>query len=241
MNRHGNCEVCLAPFTYPARGRIRRFCSGACRQRNHMSPEKQQRREEFAEAREQALEAARASASTFTRACELCGIDFETTNRGRPRMYCHTCRPATSTRPTHKDCAACGERFDVPAGNGSPPKYCSEECRPTAADYMRRYYATENGKARVDEASRRSRFRTLYGVTPEWYDATLEAQGGVCAICAGTNEDERALAVDHCHETGEARALLCATCNSGIGMLKDDPAVLRAAAEYLAHHHARLR
>ena len=41
MERHGNCEICLAPFTYPARGRIRRFCSQACRQQNYMNkPEK---------------------------------------------------------------------------------------------------------------------------------------------------------------------------------------------------------
>ena len=60
----------------------------------------------------------------------------------------------------------------------------------------------------------------------------LEEQGGVCAIC----KTAPAVHVDHDHATGAVRALLCFNCNGGLGQFKDDPAVLRAAAEYVTFH-----
>ena len=67
----------------------------------------------------------------------------------------------------------------------------------------------------------------------------LEEQGGTCMICnkAGDirKKDSRpiALAVDHNHETGKIRGLLCLNCNSGIGKLGDSTDILRKAIEYL--------
>lgn len=61
----------------------------------------------------------------------------------------------------------------------------------------------------------------------------LAAQGGKCAICGGTNPGGHRLAVDHDHTTGAVRGLLCHACNAGIGKLRDDPALLRVAADYL--------
>jgi hypothetical protein len=62
------------------------------------------------------------------------------------------------------------------------------------------------------------------------------AQKGCCAIC-GVHQNERSdgkdLAVDHDHETGEVRGLLCTNCNTGIGQLQEDPEVLLKAIEYL--------
>ncbi|UOY02503.1 endonuclease VII domain-containing protein [Blastococcus sp. PRF04-17] len=60
----------------------------------------------------------------------------------------------------------------------------------------------------------------------------LEAQGGLCAICRAAP----AVHVDHDHVTGAVRALLCFNCNGGLGQFKDDPAVLRAAADYVQFH-----
>jgi Recombination endonuclease VII len=39
--------------------------------------------------------------------------------------------------------------------------------------------------------------------------------------------------IDHCHRTGSVRGLLCASCNSALGMVKDDPTILAALIEYL--------
>jgi hypothetical protein len=65
----------------------------------------------------------------------------------------------------------------------------------------------------------------------------LAAQGGRCAIC-GTDTPgtvQRFFAMDHDHETGEMRGLLCYRCNIGIGNLADDPDRLEAAARYHRH------
>ena len=66
-------------------------------------------------------------------------------------------------------------------------------------------------------------------MTLEHYEAMLDAKGGVCAIC-GDAPSGTVLHVDHHHETGVVRGLLCNRC---LGLLKDDPAVLRAALAYL--------
>lgn len=73
-----------------------------------------------------------------------------------------------------------------------------------------------------------------FDITLADYDAMLIAQDGVCAICGKTPwEEEKRLAVDHNHETGRVRGLLCNNCNSGIGYLQDNPGLCRLAADYL--------
>ena len=86
----------------------------------------------------------------------------------------------------------------------------------------------------------KSNLRRLYGVTPEWYFETLEKQGGRCAVCRtdvpSKNPKVKRFAVDHCHETGHVRGLLCGECNVGIGKMKHDPEILRAALKYLSEN-----
>jgi hypothetical protein len=79
-----------------------------------------------------------------------------------------------------------------------------------------------------------------YGVTPERFAAMVAAQDGKCAICA--KPPQGSFHVDHCHETGEVRDLLCGKCNRGLGMYHDDPRLLTRAAWYLDRHkHAAAR
>lgn len=80
--------------------------------------------------------------------------------------------------------------------------------------------------------------RRHFGITAAEYDAMSEAQGGTCAICRRPCPTGRRLAVDHCHSTGKVRGLLCAKCNRALGMMDDDPGLLAAAIEYLAHYAA---
>lgn len=85
-----------------------------------------------------------------------------------------------------------------------------------------------------------------YGITRDDYEAMLEAQQGVCAVCqrpetkrANNGSGElRELSVDHCHATGQVRGLLCSTCNSAIGLLDEDESRLLAAISYLRRHTA---
>jgi len=79
-------------------------------------------------------------------------------------------------------------------------------------------------------------FRT-YGMTRRELAELREAQGDRCAIC-GAAEPQH---LDHDHETGSIRRLLCQRCNHGLGLFRDDPGVLRAAAEYVEEHRRRQR
>lgn len=82
---------------------------------------------------------------------------------------------------------------------------------------------------RINEMERKSRLKQKYGITLEQYEAMAAEQNDLCAIC-GRNEPLR---VDHDHETGEVRALLCHGCNVTLGLMQEDPDRLLAAAAYL--------
>ena len=93
------------------------------------------------------------------------------------------------------------------------------------------------------EASRVNWVSRKFGVSTEWYDDTLKAQGGVCAICAKPETAVRLgkllpLSVDHDHVTGKVRGLLCTSCNIGIGALQDDPTIMRTATNYVERWRA---
>lgn len=72
-----------------------------------------------------------------------------------------------------------------------------------------------------------------FGITIEVYNALLDSQKGVCAICEQKCRTRPRLAVDHCHGTGQIRGLLCFNCNTTLGKFKDSPALFRRAGEYL--------
>lgn len=80
--------------------------------------------------------------------------------------------------------------------------------------------------------------RTTFGISLTDYERIFEEQGGVCAMCheaetVRVHGRVRRLAVDHDHETGQRRALLCHHCNIALGVLRDDPARCEAARDYL--------
>lgn len=75
-----------------------------------------------------------------------------------------------------------------------------------------------------------------YGLTSEQLNELENKQDHKCAICKKTNMKEgvrKRLCVDHDHQTGRVRGLLCDSCNRGIGLLKDDPDLLEVALQYL--------
>lgn len=148
-------------------------------------------------------------------------------------------------------CPKCCERKDDSAFSNKQTR-CRSCCNSYAAEYHRAHRERDRGlrrritaeweknnpekaKAKRDRANLRK-----HGITQEWYDKTLEAQGGGCAIC---NEPprERRFSVDHDHACCPGknscgmcvRGLLCQRCNAGIGMLKDDVEIVVAAANYL--------
>lgn len=82
--------------------------------------------------------------------------------------------------------------------------------------------------------------RATYGITRDEYLAIYDAQGGKCAICQRATGASKNLSVDHDHETGEVRGLLCTPCNRDVlGHLRDSVLALLRAVRYLLHPPAR--
>lgn len=95
--------------------------------------------------------------------------------------------------------------------------------------HCNRCHAAKNGE-------RNYRLRGKYGISNADYLAMVEAQGGLCAICEMPgieNGHHQKLYIDHCHETGKVRGLLCHPCNVALGFMQDQPERLTAAADYL--------
>jgi hypothetical protein len=106
-------------------------------------------------------------------------------------------------------------------------------CRPCKAEYMRDYSARQG----PDWHERRNLDRTCrrLGITVDDYDDMLRRQNGRCAICGATEPggNHRRWPIDHDHDTGRVRGLLCAACNNGLGLFRDDVDALLAAVDYL--------
>lgn len=120
-------------------------------------------------------------------------------------------------------------------------------CKSCKIEYDKEYYSRNkeriNAQGKLWRVSnkqyrRNKRLEKFYGCDQATYDRFFEKQGGVCAIC-GKKETRVAkgslcsLAVDHDHETGEIRGLLCYHCNLALGHFKDSIEMLYEAANYL--------
>jgi hypothetical protein len=117
-----------------------------------------------------------------------------------------------------RNCKWCDTIFDC-EGDGRK-LCCSEECR-----HIVELLVKTVGK---------------YSLTIARYREMWDAQGGTCEICKRPESSERneLLSVDHDHGTGQVRALLCSHCNRAIGLLGDDPKIIRAAALYVESHRS---
>lgn len=98
----------------------------------------------------------------------------------------------------------------------------------------------EQNRERATQRSFITNLRRSYGMTEEDYLALMAAQGECCAVCRAEFA-ERSPHVDHGHNTGAVRGLLCLVCNTAIGKLRDDPALLRAAADYLEQQPPKIK
>lgn len=131
-------------------------------------------------------------------------------------------KPETELYSGRNDCKQCKRKSAVEWGK-------SHRERKNAAEKHRR--AKDRGIGRKAVVAR-------FGITEGQYRVMLEEQGGVCASCgepevATRGGHTKLLAIDHCHETDRIRGLLCQKCNCAIGLMQDDPELLRKAAEYL--------
>ena len=93
---------------------------------------------------------------------------------------------------------------------------------------------------KTQHLTRKYNLKQFYGITLEQYDVMLEEQNGVCAICGqletwrDPNGETRRLSVDHDHDTGETRGLLCSICNLLVGKVEKYPKRMLKIQKYLA-------
>jgi hypothetical protein len=96
-------------------------------------------------------------------------------------------------------------------------------------DKFNQYY--QNNLAKFKEYRRRYKLKK-YNLSLDQFNVLLNKQNHQCGICGGSLTDKNCH-VDHNHDSGEIRGLLCLNCNLGIGLLKDSPELLNKAAKYL--------
>ena len=88
----------------------------------------------------------------------------------------------------------------------------------------------KNNKQRI----RDTKLKVKFGITLKEKEQLFEDQGKCCAICKATqNNKNRDWDVDHCHDTGAVRGVLCSNCNRGLGLFQDSPEYLLNAHTYL--------
>ena len=148
-----------------------------------------------------------------------------------------------------RSCTKCGTEKPWAAFVRAGKSGIRTVCRPCWATYVREHKAKDPEhqrevakayRARRPDIYRNSILKFNYGITVVEYEKMLADQGGVCAVC-GREETQRhnrtgrprRLAVDHDHETGEVRGLLCAPCNQTIGLMDESPERLKAVIQYL--------
>ncbi|TLS45516.1 recombination endonuclease VII [Streptomyces montanus] len=167
--------------------------------------------------------------------CVRCGEDKPRTAFARKRSnldglqrHCQDC--ATNYHCRAPEPPVLGPDDNVPEGH----KRCRScgEVKPHS-EWHRKSSAADGlaGRCKACRAAvaPAQHLRRKYGLTVAERDEMIASQMGLCAICL----EAPAVHVDHCHETGRVRGVLCFNCNSGLGLLRDDPEAAYRAADYL--------
>lgn len=138
-----------------------------------------------------------------------------------------------------KHCNSCNttkpiEEFYTNYDNRNKKSYVRHICHSCDSKKSREYYLAN--KAKILENSKKNHLLRNYGLTQDQFNDMVKAQDGKCAIC--DIKPPRTLHVDHCHDTGKIRKLLCDGCNQGIGLFKEDVSRLSSAIKYLTDFSA---
>lgn len=153
--------------------------------------------------------------------CNKCGIEKDLTDfhndrskRDSKSTICKTCRCANTA--LHRK---------------TNPEYMSK-WRSYNQDHIKDYNYKHYHENLVYHRNRQ--LKRTYGISLDEYEVLLSSQGEGCAIC-GVDSclDGMSFTVDHNHETGEVRGILCRHCNTGLGMFKDSPNIIKNAYQYL--------
>ena len=97
--------------------------------------------------------------------------------------------------------------------------------------YHREYHIANKDK--INSTTRSHHFQYRYGITIEQLSELIKTANNKCQICGSVFSKINKPHVDHDHKTKVIRGILCRNCNTGIGMLRDSPKILKLAIEYL--------
>lgn len=158
--------------------------------------------------------------------CARCGSPVELPRAART-MHCEGCLPVVETeRAAHR-------REVRAAWKQSNPGYVKSryDANPEHFRKAGREFRRLHPEKMLESNLKR------FGLTLEGYNTLLATQNGVCAVChcpeTSTRHPNPRLSVDHDHETGIVRGLLCNNCNRSLGLLQDNIETLRSAVAYL--------
>lgn len=152
--------------------------------------------------------------------------DFREAVKGRSRKW------ATENAEVNRQRVREWERDNPTRARDGRRRYYYKHAETIAE--RRRIWYDQNPGLHADEHR-----QSKYGITAEQFADMIAKQNGRCAIC--TVPFVETPRVDHDHETGQIRDLLCDLCNRGLGYFLDSPKLLRAAADYIEQHRSKLQ
>lgn len=167
----------------------------------------------------------------LSRNCIVCNLEF--TSWIPTAKYCSgKCRRKYNkakerAKPDYNEKRRTADRARRERINGGPRK-CSTCGTEIGGN---RTYCKSCSTKRFANTVKNSIYKKNYGISLEEYNALLESQNGVCAVCEG--KTGRKLSVDHDHKTGKVRGLLCVKCNLALGYANDNKNILLGLVEYL--------
>lgn len=164
-------------------------------------------------------------------ACSNCGCRLYRTTKDHPDAKKYGGHGLCATCYYHRERPATGRTNAAPYSDPGQCRYCNRPMRRSRerkADRPNTVCVAGQGMC----VSCRNTW-AVYGLHPDDWTAMLIAQSGRCDVCLGPM---RKPVVDHCHDSGVVRSLLCSNCNAAEGMLLGDPARARALANYMERH-----
>jgi len=214
------CQQCGKPIVYSGHGRPpSKFCSRACKEAFRSAAQHdlvlQKRREQRCV---QCSGPIPLDAGPRVRACSRkCGDAWQNAKKAELKRVAKQAEWLANRPVCQRE--QCGNL--IPESRPRWSKYCSPKCKKDEMD--------ARWRARAPHYNRQYK----YGISQAEYEAQMEAQGSRCAICGSADWPGKGPHTDHDHMSGVFRGILCGNCNNGLGMFGEDPARLRAAADYL--------
>lgn len=162
-------------------------------------------------------------------------LRVKTRNNGSRRRECITCNRQQAVARYWRD-----RKKGIPV----PDLHTPESKKRAGRRYRRRHRASINAHRREwrknnPEKVLTARLREKYRISLDHFKFLLEVQNNRCALCSAplhSNLGRNGFVVDHSHQTGKVRGLLCRPCNNVLGQARDNPEVLRKAAIYVESH-----